>query len=117
MRVLKEFAVDTAKKCVVCLVLVAGALQWSILGERLVAALWAWYRFSAPYGGGGHITVGVNAQVAFYVLSAILLAIAAWAMPAQPRWRTAGRFSILFIGGGVAVWTAVLLSPLARFTH
>jgi hypothetical protein len=117
MRVLKEFAVDNAKKYVICLVLVVGVFEWSIIGERLVAALWAWYKFSVPYGGGGHITVGVNAQVTFYVLSAIMLAIAAWAMPPQPRWRTAARFSILFIGGGVVVWTAVLLSPLATFTH
>jgi hypothetical protein len=117
MRVLREFTVDTAKKSVICLVLVAGALQWSVIGERLVAALWAWYKFSAPYSGGGHITVGANAQLAFYVLSAVLLAIAAWAMPPQPRWRTAGRFSMLFIGCGVAVWTVVLLSPLTKFTH
>jgi len=108
---------DTIRKYLICLVFAAGVLQWSIVGERLIAVLWAWYEFSGPYGGGGHITVGRNAQLAFYVLSAILLAIAAWATPQQPRWRMAGRLSMLLVGAGVAVWTAVLLSPLAKFTH
>lgn len=108
---------DSERKYLICLVLLGSALQWSVIGERLVAALWTWYKFSTPYSGGGHITVGGNAQIAFYLLSTGMLAIAVWAKPSQPRWRTMARLSMLSIGCGVLVWTAVLLSPLTTFRH
>jgi hypothetical protein len=106
--------VGDTRKATICFVAVAGIFQWSVILERSYAALWSWYEFSAPpYGGGGHITVGLRGQVAFYLCSAVLLLLAVWARPEQGGWRIASKSSTILLLVGVLAWTAMLLSPLA----
>ena len=48
---------------------VVAILQWAIVLERSVAAVWAWYKF-VGYGGGGHISLGQTTPMVFCVGSA-----------------------------------------------
>jgi len=95
----------------------AAIAQWLVLGERIGAAIWAFYKFWG-YGGGGAISVNLNTQVIFFILST-MLSLTALALSRSNGFR-AGHlvFSILTtysarsLGFGMLLWTLVLLSPL-----
>jgi hypothetical protein len=105
--------VDATRKAAICFVAVAGIFQWSVILERTSAALWSWYKFSAPYGVGGHITVGWRAQIAFYLCSLALILLAVLVKPEQGRWKIASKYSTILLVAGMLAWTVMLLSPLA----
>lgn len=96
----------------------AVAIQWSVVGERLVAVIWGWYKFRG-YGGDTPLVVGREAQLLFYVLSLAFAAVAlvvrrtskgSW-YAAVANWELGG------LTLAAVVWTAVLLSPLVAPFH
>jgi hypothetical protein len=68
-------------------------LEWSVVLDRVCAALWAWYKF-VGYGGGGHVVVGRNTQVAFFLLSLLLATVGYFLSKAE-------------MGGASSVWSFV----------
>ena len=89
------------------------AVQWCVVGERMVAAIWGWYKFLG-YGGAEPLVVGREAQGLFYLLTvsfaAVALSVARSGVESQyakvARWEFRGLLA------AAAVWTAVLMSPL-----
>jgi hypothetical protein len=108
---------EITRKVVTTFVLLTALLECTIVAERSLAAFWAWYAYSAPYEGGGHITVGLHAQMFFYVLSGVLVALALWATPEHPKWKRVTKCSIAIVASVVLWWTGILLSPLASLRH
>lgn len=102
------------------LILIAALAQWSLLLERTWAAIWAWYKFYG-YGGGGHITVGKNTQILFYILS-IILALVGLMLSHQSNNYIASRVrkKLIRLGSfalvlGTLFWTVILMSPFVMF--
>ena len=100
-------------------VIIFALLQWLIIVERGVAALWAWYQFHG-YGGGGTITVGVRSQVAFYFLTVVIAALGFWSSSDNNRDRSgflnrASRVATIAVITGMFLWTGLLLSPVVSF--
>jgi hypothetical protein len=103
-------------------VIIFALLQWLIILERSVAALWAWYQFHG-YGGGGTITLGVRSQVTFYFLTVVISALGfwfSWTVSDNNRDRSgflnraAGVAAVAMIAG-MFLWSGLLLSPLVSF--
>ena len=104
------------------IVIIFALLQWLVILERGVAALWAWYQFHG-YSGGGAITVGVRSQFTFYILIMVIAALGFWSSHSvsdnnHDRSRflnRATRVATVAVVAGMILWTGLLLSPLASF--
>jgi hypothetical protein len=104
----------------IAVIAVGAVLQWSVVLDRTVAAVWAWYKF-VGYGGGGHIVVGRTTQIMF-LLGSALLAVVAYAVSraessegSSALWRGLSRFGWTSITVCTLLWIALLVSPLAAF--
>ena len=101
----------------VVMAIFAAMLQWIILLERLIAAIWGWYKFHG-YGGGGQITVAKSTQVVFYLISSVLLLASVLlsrrtANDVNEQWLTrAARFVSYSFAAGIVFWSLMLVSPL-----
>ena len=95
----------------------AAMFQWSILLERLIAAIWGWYKFQG-YGGGGQITVAKSTQVMFYLFSSVLLLASVLLSrrtvdDVHEQWVVrAARFVSYSFAAGIVFWSLMLASPL-----
>ncbi len=109
------YEVNLLKKCSVSILVLLSILMWVIVFERCSAAIWAWYKFSAPYGGGGQITVGIVSQLGFYALS-VLLAATSFRLSHEPgSWGRVALYTFRAVVVLVMVWSLILISPLASF--
>jgi hypothetical protein len=102
------------------LVVTAAFVQWAVLLEQTWAVIWAWYKFYG-YGGGGHITVGKDTQLLFYMLSSLTAFIGLIISRLsnndatsciQKRLSRIGSFALVT---GMLFWTTILMSPLVVF--
>lgn len=102
------------------LILTAAFAQWTVLLERTWAVIWAWYKFYG-YEGGGHITVGKNTQVLFYILSSLTALVGFMlsrlsndyiASSIRKKLVRLGSFALVL---GMLFWTVILMSPLVMF--
>lgn len=92
---------------------VALALQWSVVGERTVAALWNWYKF-VGYGGAEPLSVGRHAQALFFCLTFACAAFLLVATRLRPESRCAKLATWEYRGllSAAALWGVVLISPI-----
>jgi len=103
-------------------VAVAAALQWSVVLERTLAAVWAWYKF-AGYGGGGHVVVDGPIQVVFLLGSCVLAGIAYALSRGEAHavgvgvWEKLARLAWSSIALCSLFWFVLMLTPLVAFTR
>jgi hypothetical protein len=100
---------------IVALVLCAVALvgQWSVIAERITAAVWNWYKFWG-YGGFTPLVVGRQAQLLFYFLSLAFASVALLvSRTSKDTWHAiVARWQLRGFALAIILWTAVLVSPL-----
>ncbi|HVK52826.1 MAG TPA: hypothetical protein VM469_13930 [Pseudoxanthomonas sp.] len=60
-----------------CALLAAACMTLAAVVERVLAALWQWYKFSG-YGGGGAISLSQSTAVVFLVLVGMMIGAAFW---------------------------------------
>ena len=91
-------------------------IQWSMVGERLYAAAWHWYKFK-NYGGGGQIIVGRYTQMMFYVLTVALIGIAGLIFRTDKgSWQArVARYECGALLIALVAWSIVLASSLVVF--
>jgi hypothetical protein len=89
------------------------AIEWFVVSERIIAAVWNWYKFLG-YGGSAGIDVGWRAQQMFYLLSAAFAAICflVCRTSKNTKYGFIARWELRGFVTAVVVWTAVLASPL-----
>ncbi len=104
----------------VIIVAFAATAQWVVLVERTWALIWDWYKFNEF---SGHITVGKETQIMFYLASflAASIGIVLSRFNANRKDMKAGiserlcRLGAASLLLGIVYWTAILVSPLASF--
>jgi len=110
---------QSLRRLLILTVATVAILEWSVVIDRVCAAVWAWYKF-VGYGGGGHVVVGRNTQVAFFLLSAVL-AIVGYLLSkaemgsASKVWSSVAQIGWLAIVVCVIFWNAFLATPLVTF--
>ena len=97
---------------------IAMAAQWSVVGDRVGAAIWGWYKFRG-YGGDTPLVVGREAQLLFYGLSLSFAAIALLVRNTSRKswYATVANVELGGLTLAVIIWSAVLLSPLVAPFH
>jgi hypothetical protein len=108
------------QRILIAMVLVAAALQWGVVVERLSAAAWAWYKFSG-YGGGGHIVLGPATQTLF-ILGSTVLAASGYVLSKRESqvagsqtWSGLAQLGWISIAICTLLWIGFLFSPFAAF--
>src|SRR5258706_130517 len=108
---------ERLRRFLIAIVAVAAVLQWAVVLERLLAAVWAWYKF-VGYGGGGHIVVSQRTQAVFLFGSGVVAALGYVLFKVESRstgsrvWRSLAWFGWSTTTVCVLFWIAFLLSPL-----
>lgn len=105
----------------VIVVVLAATTQWIVLVERTWAIVWDWYKFDEF---SGHITVGKETQIIFYLGSffaaSIGVVLSRFYANRRKDLKTGVSEKLCHLGAasillGVVYWTAILVSPLASF--
>ena len=106
----------------VVVVMFVAIAQWAVLVERTWALVWDWYEFRG-FSAGGHITVGKETQVMFYLASFLAASIGIVLSRFKVNRKEVkagvserlGRLGAVSLLLGVAYWTVILVSPFASF--
>jgi hypothetical protein len=112
--------VKTFRRVLISAIAVVAILQWSVVFERLWAAVWAWYKFEG-YGEHGYIDVGQTTQGLFLLGSCLVAAIgyalfrAESGTASSKAWRRIGAFGWASIIVCTLCWIGLLASPLVKF--
>ena len=112
--------VANLKRAVILAIAIAAILQWAVVVERSLAAIWAWYEFWG-YGDDGYIVVGRNTQALFLLGSCALASIAYGLTKIERKtvglkaWHRVAAFSWMSISICTLYWMGLLISPLAKF--
>jgi hypothetical protein len=107
------------RRLLILTVAIVAVLEWSVVLDRVCAALWAWYKF-VGYGGGGHVVVGRNTQEAFFLLSVLLATVGYFLSKAEMGsssrvWSSVAQLGWLAIVVCVIFWGAFLATPFISF--
>ena len=112
--------VSNLRRALIGAIAIAAVLQWAVVVERSLAAIWAWYKFWG-YGDHGYIDVGRRTQVLFLFGSCAMASIAYGLGRIERKgvglkaWRRIAAFGWMSITICTLCWMGLLLSPLARF--
>jgi hypothetical protein len=107
------------RRFIILTIAAVAILEWTVVIDRVCAAVWAWYKF-VGFGGGGHVVVGRKTQMVFYILS-IVLAIGGYLLSkaelsgASHAWRGVAQFGWLAIVVCAIFWSMFLLTPWVTF--
>ncbi len=107
------------RRLLILTVAIVAVLEWSVVLDRVCAALWAWCKF-VGYGGGGHVVVGRNTQEAFFLLSVLLATVGYFLSKAEMGsssrvWSSVAQLGWLAIVVCVIFWSAFLATPFISF--
>lgn len=107
------------RRIIILMIAAVAVLEWTVVIDRVCAAVWAWYKF-VGYGGGGHIVVGRNTQMMFYSLSTVLAIVGSLVSKAELGdssnvWKGVAQFGWLAIVVCAVLWSIFLLTPLVTF--
>jgi hypothetical protein len=108
---------ERLRRFLIAIVAIAAVLQWVVVLERLLAAVWAWYKF-VGYGGRGHIVVSPRTQAVLLFGSGVVAALGYVLFKVESHstgsnvWRRLAWFGWSSIAVCILFWTALLLSPL-----
>jgi hypothetical protein len=110
---------ESLRRFIFLLIAAVAILEWTVVINRVWAAVWAWYKF-VGYGGGGHVVVGRNTQMVFYILSTALASLGYLLSKAElggasKVWKGVAQFGWLAILVCAIFWGVFLLTPLVTF--